>query len=72
MQRIDFPGGMVANLRGTTTGSGWHTFVYSVDASDLTNTQAKSVTSFDGSTTTQFPNFASWFNYNAEVNDIQF
>lgn len=37
MQRIDFPGGMVANLRGTTTGSGWHTFVYSVDASDLTN-----------------------------------
>lgn len=52
MQRIDFPGGMVANLRGTTTGSGWHTFVYSVDASDLTNTQAKSVTSFDGSTTT--------------------
>lgn len=39
---------MVANLRGTTTGSGWHTFVYSVDASDLTNTQAKSVTSFVG------------------------
>lgn len=72
LQRVDFPDGMVANLSGTTVGQGWHTFIYSVDASDPTVKTGKTVTSFDGSTTTQFPNYASWFNQNAEVNDIQF
>lgn len=71
-QRIDFPGGMVANLLNTAVTSDWHTFVYSVDASNLGATTGKTVTSFDGSMTTQFPNYASWFNYNTNVNDIQF
>lgn len=72
LQRIDFPDGMVANLSGTAVGQGWHTFIYSVDASDPAVKTGKTVTSFDGGTTTQFPNYASWFNQNAEVNDIQF
>lgn len=72
LQRIDFPDGMVANLSGTAVGQDWHTFVYSVDASDPEVKTAKTVTSFDGSATTQFPNYASWFNQNADVNDIQF
>ena len=72
LQRIDFPNGMYANLSGTTISSDWHTFVYSVDATDLSNTTAKTVTSFDGSTTTQFPNFASWYNANDTINDIQY
>ena len=63
---------MVANLSGTAVGQDWHTFVYSVDASDPEVKTAKTVTSFDGSATTQFPNYASWFNQNADVNDIQF
>lgn len=72
LQRIDFPNGMYANLSGTTISSDWHTFVYSVDATDLSNTTAKTVTSFDGSTTTQFPNYASWFNANDTINNIQY
>lgn len=70
-QRVDFPGGMVANLLGTSLNETWHTFVFSVDATDLTQTTGKTVMSFDGSTSTQFPNYASWFNYNTNVNDIQ-
>lgn len=72
LQRIDFPGGMVANLAGDTITGQWHTFAYSVDASDLSDTQAKTVTSFDGSTSTQYPNYASWFNYNQQIQDIQY
>lgn len=71
-QRIDFPGGMVANLGGDTITDQWHTFAYSVDASDLSNKQAKTVTSFDGSTNTQYPNYASWFNYNQQIQDMQY
>lgn len=58
--RIDFPGGMVANLSGPKVKDNWRTFVYSVDASG-TATQNRTVTSIDGSTTTQYPNFASWY-----------
>lgn len=72
LQRIDFPDGMVANLRGMNTDGGWHTFVFSVDAADPTVREGKSVTSFDGSTSTQFPNFASWFNQNPGINDLQY
>ena len=71
-QRIDFPDGLFANLPTTNTTGGWHTFVYSVDASDLTSKQGKTVMSFDGGTTTTFPNYASWFNFNDEINDLQF
>lgn len=71
-QRVDFPNGMVANLADTSTKGGWHTFVYSVDATDPVSTQGKSVTSFDGSVTTQFPNFASWFNANETIQNIQY
>lgn len=72
LQRIDFPNGMYANLSDTNISSDWHTFVYSVDATDLSSTTGKTVTSFDGSTTTQYPNFASWYNANTTINDIQY
>lgn len=72
LQRIDFPNGMYANLSGTNISSDWHTFVYSVDATDLSSTTGKTVTSFDGSTTTQYPNFASWYNANTTINNIQY
>lgn len=72
LQRVDFPDGMYANLSGTTVSEGWHTFVYSVDATDLSSKTGKTVTSFDGSSTTQYPNYASWFNFNADINDIQY
>lgn len=71
-QRIQFPGGMQANLSGTQADGGWHTFIYSVDASDLSNKSNKTVTSFDGSTTTQYPNYASWYNYNSSINNITY
>lgn len=71
-QRVQFPGGMQANLSETQADGGWHTFIYSVDASDLSNTTGKTVTSFDGSTTTQYPNYASWYNYNSDINNITF
>lgn len=71
-QRIDFPDGLFANLSDTSITGGWHTFVYSVDATDPTSKQGKTVMSFDGGVTTMFPNYASWFNQNAEINDIQF
>lgn len=71
-QRIQFPGGMQANLSGTQANGGWHTFIYSVDASDLSNTTGKTVTSFDGSTSTQYPNYASWYNYDSNINNITY
>ena len=71
-QRIDFPNGMFANLRGTTNNGEWHTFLYSVDATSLPDTTAKTVTSFDGNSDTQFPNYASWYNANPIINNIQF
>lgn len=71
--RLDFPDGMKANLPSTiVTDNNWHTAVYSVDATDLTNKQGKTVVSFDGSTTTAYPNYASWFNQNADINQIQY
>ena len=36
-------------------------FVYSVDASQPGVTEGKTVTSFDGSAVTQYPDYASWF-----------
>ena len=71
-QRVEFPDGMKANLAGTQATGGWHTFVYSVNASDPADKTAKTVTSFDGSTSTQYPDYASWFNQNAAINDIQY
>ncbi|MEF2823279.1 MAG: hypothetical protein U0N59_08325, partial [Oscillospiraceae bacterium] len=38
-QRIDFPDGLFANLSDTSITGGWHTFVYSVDATDPTSKQ---------------------------------
>lgn len=72
LQRIDFPDGMVANLAGMNSKGGWHTFIFSVDAADPASKQEKSVTSFDGGAVTQFPNYASWFNQNDNINDIQY
>lgn len=71
--RVDYPDGMYANLSGTTAADdAWHTFVYSVDGSDPNDKTGKTVTSFDGTTTTQYPNFASWYNQNTGINDIQY
>lgn len=47
-QRVQFPGGMQANLADTRASGSWHTFVYSVDASQPGVTEGKTVTSFDG------------------------
>lgn len=72
LQRVDFPSGMYANLSNTTISNEWHTFAYSVDATSLSDVTGKTVTSFDGSSTTQYPNYASWFNANSNINDIQY
>lgn len=71
-QRVDFPDGLFANLTSTNISHDWHTFVYSVDASDPSVKQGKTVMSFDGGVTTQYPNYASWFNFDSEVNNIQY
>lgn len=71
-QRIDFPGGLYANLMGTSIDDNWHTFIYSVNAENLSERTGKTVLSFDGSMTTQFPDYTSWFNYDSEINDIQY
>ena len=71
-QRVQFPGGMQANLADTRASGGWHTFVYSVDASQPGVTEGKTVTSFDGSAVTQYPDYASWFNANETVNGLKF
>lgn len=71
--RVDYPDGMYANLSNTVVSNGeWHTFIYSVDASDLSDKTGKTVTSFDGSTATQYPDYASWYNQNDEINNIQY
>lgn len=44
-QRVQFPGGMQANLADTRASGSWHTFVYSVDASQPGVTEGKTVTS---------------------------
>ena len=72
LQRVDFPTGMVANLNDTTITNDWNTFVYSVDAADLKITTGKTVTSFNGTTSTQYPDYAAWFNANENINDIQY
>lgn len=69
--RLDFPSGMVANLNGPTATGGWRTVAYSVDGAPG-GTTARTVTSIDGSTTTQFPNYASWFNANPQINALNF
>lgn len=71
-QRVQFPGGMQANLADTRASGSWHTFVYSVDASQPGVTEGKTVTSFDGSAVTQYPDYASWFNANETVNGLKF
>lgn len=69
--RVDFPNGMVANLNGPAATGGWRTVAYSVDGTSG-GTTARTVTSIDGSTSTQFPNYASWFNANAQINALNF
>ncbi|WP_082357645.1 sialidase family protein [Arthrobacter alpinus] len=69
--RVDFPAGMQANLDGPAVTGAWHTFAYSVDATPG-GTTARTVTSIDGSTTTQFPNFASWFSTNPQINALDY
>ncbi len=46
--------------------------MYSVDASQPGVTEGKTVTSFDGSAVTQYPDYASWFNANETVNGLKF
>ena len=71
--RVDFPDGMSANLSDTVVADGdWHTFVYSVDASDPSNKSAKTVTSFDGSKETQYPDYTSWYNSNENINNLNY
>lgn len=71
--RVDFPDGMSANLSDTVVADGnWHTFIYSVDASDQSNKSAKTVTSFDGSKQTQYPNYTSWYNSNENINNLSY
>lgn len=69
--RVDFPNGMVANLNGPAVTGGWRTVAYSVDGSPG-GTTGRTVTSVDGSTTTPFPNYASWFNANPQINALSF
>lgn len=77
--RVDFPGGMKANLMQTeTTNNGdWHTFIYSVNGvtphGNISGSK-KTVTSFDANSHTQYPDWAVWYNYNlggALVSDIE-
>lgn len=71
--RVDFPDGMSANLSNTVVSDGeWHTFIYSVDASDASNKSQKTVTSFDGSRETQYPNYTSWYNSNENINHLSY
>jgi len=69
--RLDFPAGMQANLNGPAVTGAWHTFAYSVDATPG-GTAARTVTSINGSTTTQFPNFASWFSTTPQINALDY
>lgn len=69
--RVDFPSGMNANLNGPALLGGWHTFAYSVNATPG-GTTGRTTTSIDGSTSTQFPNFASWFNTTTQINALTY
>ncbi|MFQ7726742.1 MAG: hypothetical protein ACLRI7_10245 [Ruthenibacterium lactatiformans] len=69
-QRVQFPGDAGKSCRHQGVGRLAH-ICYSVDASQPGVT-GKTVTSFDGSAVTQYPDYASWFNANETVNGLKF